>query len=120
MTDITTVFIVIIVVVLMFFFWRTPLGYKIDLLGQGENVAIYEPPKTGKMSLVQQTFYNMKVATQRFSVTEFSLIGTRSVSSLLVNFGTTVLKAAYATPSEYADAVERLLQGTHFVFDPVA
>lgn len=89
-----------------------------NLLGQGENVAIYEPPKAGKMSLVQQTFYNMKVATQRFSVTEFSLIGTRSVSSLLVNFGTTVLKAAYATPSEYADAVERLLQGTHFVFDP--
>lgn len=89
-----------------------------NLLGQGENVAIYEPPKTGKMSLVQQTFYNMKVATQRFSVTEFSLINIRTVADLLLKFGSTILKGAYSTPDEYAKAVAQHLEGTHFVFDP--
>ena len=37
----TGIFILIVVIVIMFFFWRTPLGYKIDLLGQGEKVSTY-------------------------------------------------------------------------------
>ena len=34
-------FIMVAVVVLMIFFWRTTLGYRIDLTGQGEKVATY-------------------------------------------------------------------------------
>ena len=30
-----------------------------NLLTAGEHVVIYEPPKTGKMSLIQQTLINM-------------------------------------------------------------
>ena len=35
------IFILIIVIILMIFFWRTTVGYRIDLIGQGEKVATY-------------------------------------------------------------------------------
>ena len=37
-----------------------------NLLDQGENVVIYEPEKTGKKSLMQQTFYNMRISGKQF------------------------------------------------------
>ncbi|MDY6443531.1 MAG: hypothetical protein SPK76_00705, partial [Bacteroidales bacterium] len=37
-----------------------------NLLTQGENVVIYEPPKTGRKSLVQQGFYTMKSSGAQF------------------------------------------------------
>jgi simple sugar transport system permease protein len=37
----TGVFLMLAVVVFMIFFWRTTLGYRIDLTGQGEKVATY-------------------------------------------------------------------------------
>lgn len=35
------IFIMLAVIILMFFFWRTTLGYRIDLVGQGRKVATY-------------------------------------------------------------------------------
>ena len=35
------VFVAIIVIIIMFFFWRTKLGVKIDLIGQGDKIATY-------------------------------------------------------------------------------
>ena len=43
-----------------------------NLLSQGENVALWEPPKTGKMSLIQQTLFNMRMGGQRFVVGEMT------------------------------------------------
>ena len=37
----TGLFIMIGIVIIMIFFWRTSLGYKVDLTGQGEKVATY-------------------------------------------------------------------------------
>lgn len=37
----TGIFIMILVVVFMYFFWRTSVGRRIDLVGQGEKVATY-------------------------------------------------------------------------------
>lgn len=37
----TGLFIMIAIVIIMIFFWKTSLGYKIDLTGQGEKVATY-------------------------------------------------------------------------------
>ena len=88
-----------------------------NLLGNGENVVIYEPPKTGKMSLIQQTFYNMRISGSAFSVAEFSLLGVRSAEAFMLRMGDTVLRTVCATPDEYADAVSTYLGGTHFVFD---
>ena len=37
----TGFFLLLAVVIVMIFFWRTTLGYRIDLVGQGEKVATY-------------------------------------------------------------------------------
>lgn len=89
-----------------------------NLLAQGENIAIYEPAKTGKTSLIQQTFYNMKVAMQKFSAVEFSMLNTRTIADMMMRLGTVILKETGSTPSDYSRSVERYLPGTHFIFDP--
>ncbi len=35
------IFILLFIAIIMCFFWKTPLGYKIDLVGQGKKVATY-------------------------------------------------------------------------------
>ena len=89
-----------------------------NLLASGENVVLWEPPKTGKMSLVQQTLYNMRIGGDAFSVAEFSLLGVRSREAFMLRMGNTVLRLHCTTPDEYAQAVSSYLEGTHFVFDP--
>ena len=39
-----------------------------NLLEAGEHVTLYEPPKSGKMSVVQQTLFNMRAAGRPVSV----------------------------------------------------
>ena len=97
---------------------RQDMAILANLLSQGENVAIYEPPKTGKRSLIQQTFYNMRIATQRFTTVEFSLLNTRTIADFMMRLGSAIIKATCVTPDDYARAVDRYLEGTHFVFDP--
>ncbi len=93
---------------------RTILG---NLLTQGENVVMYEPAKTGKMSLIQQTFYNMRIAGGKFEVAEFSLLGVRSREAFILKMGSTVLRLFCTTPEEFASAAATYLSGTHLVFD---
>lgn len=35
------IIIMVLIIVLMFYFWKTPLGYRTDLIGQGEKVSTY-------------------------------------------------------------------------------
>lgn len=91
-----------------------------NLLGQCENILMYEPPKTGKTSLLQQTFHNMKVASQQFSVCDYSLMSVRTASDFITGLGSRIIRCFATTPDEYADFVATYLQGTHFVFDPEA
>ena len=88
-----------------------------NLLVQGENVAIYEPPKTGRKSLIQQGFYNMKAAGQRFVAVQLSLLDVRTLSELTLRLASSVLRTVGSGPSEYAQAARDLLDGTHLVFD---
>ncbi len=88
-----------------------------NLLSQGEHVALYSPPKTGKMSLVQQTLFNMRIAGRRFAVGQFSMLNVRSSAQLLLRFGATAMRTLAQTPGEYAGIVAKHLAGTHFVFD---
>ena len=97
---------------------RTEMQILTNLLSQGENVAIYEPHKPGKTSLVRQTFFNMKVASQKFETVELSLLNTRTVADLMMRLGSELLKSSGTTHADYARAVQRYLPGTHFVFDP--
>lgn len=89
-----------------------------NLLSQGENIVIYEAPKTGKTSLVQQAFFNMKSSGTDFVSAGVSLLNIRTLRDLATRLGSEVLHAAYGTPQDYSPIVEALLPGTHFVFDP--
>lgn len=89
-----------------------------NLLGQGENIVIYEAPKTGKTSLVQQAFFNMKSSGADFVSAGVSLLNVRTLRDLTTRLGSEVLHAAYGSPQDYTPIVEALLPGTHFVFDP--
>ena len=89
----------------------------VNLLTQGENVVIYEPPKTGRKSLIQQGFYNMKSAGQRFVAVQLSLLDVRTLSELTLRLASGVLRTVGSSPVEYAKAAHELLDGTHLVFD---
>ena len=89
-----------------------------NLLDQGENVVIYEPAKTGKKSLMQQTFYNMRVSGKQFITAEVPMLQVRSAEDMLLTFGSAIIRSLATTPDEYADIVHNCLQDTHFVFDP--
>ena len=88
-----------------------------NIIATGDNAVIYEPPKSGKMSLIQQTFINMKMSGRNFSPVIVDAFNVRSIEMFLQKFGGEILKALYKTPEEYDDAVKTYLRGTHFIFD---
>lgn len=88
-----------------------------NLLSQGEHVVIYEPPKSGKKSLIQQTLHNMKVSGARFGTASFSLLNVRTTADFALGFGDRVIRSFATTPDEYEALVSDYLGGTHFVFD---
>ena len=89
-----------------------------NLLGQGENVLLSEPPKSGKTSLVQQALFSMRMSGKVFTVGQFSALNIRTTEAFLLRLGNTVLRMVASTPAEYATLTEKYLGGTHFVFDP--
>lgn len=88
-----------------------------NLIMQGEHVVFMEPPKTGVMSLIQQTLFNLRMAANAFVVGQFSLLNVRDLAGFLTRMGGTVLRTVASTPGEYADLIATHLGGTHFVFD---
>ena len=88
-----------------------------NLLTQGENIVIYEPPKTGKKSLVRQAFLQMKSAGQQFLPIELSLLDIRSLRDLTLRLAATALRTAGNGPDDFAQAAQEVLAGTHLVFD---
>ena len=44
--------VAVIVILMMFFFWRTKLGVKIDLIGQGDKIATYAGVNVKKTVMV--------------------------------------------------------------------
>lgn len=88
-----------------------------NFLSQGEHVSIFEPPKTGKTSLIQQTLFSLRVTGKTFAVGQFSAMNIRTEEDFLLRLGSTVLKMVASSPAEYEALVKQHLQGTHFVFD---
>ena len=62
-----------------------------NLLERGDSVALYEPPKSGKMSLIQQTLLNMRIAGRHFSVSHINLFNIRDLKSFLLKFGNCII-----------------------------
>lgn len=92
-------------------------GILANLLEAGEHVVMYEPPRTGKMSLIQQTLINMRSSGKQFMIVSVDMFNVRRLDEFLIKYGTAVMKAALSTPDEYKSAIEEYLGGTHFVFD---
>lgn len=90
-----------------------------NLLRAGEHVSIYEPPKSGKKSLIHQTLYNLRTDGLQFIVSFVDMLNVRTLSDFLIKFGTAVMKSAASTPDAYDAMVRTYLAGTHFVFDRV-
>lgn len=88
-----------------------------NLLEAGEHVVMYEPPKSGKMSLIQQTLINMRSVGKQFMTASVDLFNIRSLEEFLVKFGSAVLRSCMTTPEQFREAVERYLGSAHFVFD---
>lgn len=90
-----------------------------NLLKAGEHVSIYEPPKTGKMSVIRQTLYNLRNSGVQFMVSFVDMLNVRTLSEFLIKYGTAVMKSSASTPEDFADIVRKYLKDTHFVFDVV-
>lgn len=88
-----------------------------NLMTAGENISIYEPPRSGKTSAIQQAFFNMRIQGKRFAIAEVNLTATRSIGRLLQQLGDACIRAFASTPGEFADIAGRMLEGTHLVFD---
>ena len=100
------------------FFGREPeVRAFANLLSQGENVVIYEPPKTGRKSLVQQGFYNMKMTGARFEPVHLTLLDIRTLSDFAMRLASSALLTAGNSPEDYSQAARELLAETHFRFD---
>lgn len=91
-----------------------------NLVEQGENVAIFEPPKAGKTSFIMNAFYNMSISGVNFTPVICSLLSVRSRTQLALRFGSAVLSAFGKTHGEHSANVNRYLSDTHLVFDPEA
>ena len=88
-----------------------------NLLESGENIVVYGRPKSGKMSIVQQTLYNRRMAGKQFMVAHVCLSNIRNLEQFLLKFGTAVIKSVSSTASEYEALISKYLDSTHFVFD---
>ncbi len=88
-----------------------------NLLTQGENVVIYEPPKTGRKSLVQQGLYTMKSSGAQFVTAQLSLLNVRTQADFALRLAGTVLNTLGNSPADLARATKELLPETRFVFD---
>lgn len=101
------------------------IGRKMDctilanLLEAGENVYVYGAPESGKMSLVQQTLFNMRMTGKQFIVGQLDLFNVRRADDFLLRFGAAVIRSCASVPEEYAELAAKYLSGSHFVFDPM-
>ena len=78
---------------------------------------MYEPPKTGKMSVIRQCIFNMRLAGKQFAVADVNLFNVRTTGAFLKKFGAAVIRSVASAPAEYEETVRSLLSGTGFVFD---
>ena len=88
-----------------------------NLLSSGQHIVLYEPPKSGKSSLLHQAMFTLQLKTIPFNVCRVNSMGVMDLQQFLIRFGNNVIRSCASTPAEYAQVVQELLPGTHFVFD---
>lgn len=88
-----------------------------NMLTQGENIAIYEPPKTGKTSLIRQAFLNMSQSGRGAVPVEFRLLNIRTLADFTTRFGSAVMKACFSSPADFERIAGAYLEDTHLRVD---
>ena len=96
---------------------KTDCGVLQKMMEQNADICMYGPPKSGKMSLIQQAIFDMRLAGKQFFTIRISLYNIRSLNAFLTGFGSALIRPMASTPAEYAEMVSECLPGTHFVFD---
>lgn len=89
-----------------------------SLLAAGSNVVIYEPPKTGKTSLLRETFLGMKAGSIAFDTVDLSLLSVRTAREFAVRLASAVIGMYAGTPDEISAMCEKYLGNTGLKFDP--
>ena len=103
---------------------RSFVGRKTDcnilgnLLEAGEHVVMYDSPKSGKMSVIQQTLFNLRSKGKQFMVIHVNMFNVRTIRDFLIKYGTAVIRPLFSTAEEYSEVISTYLEGTHFAFDP--
>lgn len=100
------------------FYGRKQDAARIDeMLLNGESLAIYDAPKTGKMSLIQESMNQMKIAKAVFKVTEVELLDARDTGTFLSRLCESVIRTYATTAEEYLDIISTYFAGTRIRFD---
>ena len=89
-----------------------------ELLRQGVNVVMFEPPKSGKTSLIDYALASLRMG-KSVSVAEQSLLRIREIEEAACRICDSILRTLYHTPEELDDAASTMLAGSHFRFDGV-
>ncbi|MBR1576393.1 MAG: ATP-binding protein [Bacteroidales bacterium] len=89
-----------------------------NLIAQRENIVLLGGPKSGKTSLIQQVFLQMRLEKKSFLTAEINLRDVRDTVTFLRRLGDAVIRVFATTPAEFRDLVASQFSGTHFVFDP--
>lgn len=90
-----------------------------NLLSQGENIVLWSPLKSGKMSAVQQTFLNMRTSGKQFIICDMDMTAMHDAGLFIRRYAGALLSSVASTKDEFEEMSARLLAGTSLVFDPV-
>ena len=91
-----------------------------SMLSHGNNVAIWEPPKSGKMSAIQQSLYSLRQSGYSFILCELDLLNIRTPQQFVRKLAGSLILAAASTPEGIASLSSECLGQTSLVFDPVS
>ena len=89
-----------------------------NLIAQRENIILPGSSKSGKTSLIQQVFLQMRMEKRPFQVAEVEMRDVRDTVTLVRRLGDGVIRQFATTPAEIRDIISTHLGGTHFIFDP--
>ena len=96
---------------------RKDVNILSNLIAQRENIVLPGGPKTGKTSLIQQVFLQMRMDKKAFVTTELDMRDIRDAVTFLRRLGDAVIRPYATTPGEFREIIATQLAGTHFVFD---
>ena len=87
------------------------------MLSHGQNVVIWGPPKSGKMSVVRQTLFNLRTSGHTPVLCEVDLLNIRTPEAFLRRFAGNVIKSVAAAPGEMGEISSAFLGDTSLAFD---